>query len=48
MGNSDAQAAAADKAIAADPNDPLPYYLKGQALIAKATVDPKTSAHRSA
>ncbi|MGA8089961.1 MAG: carboxypeptidase regulatory-like domain-containing protein [Terracidiphilus sp.] len=42
MGNSDAQAAAADKAIAANPNDPLPYYLKGQALVAKATVDPKT------
>jgi tetratricopeptide (TPR) repeat protein len=40
--NGDATAAAADKAIAADPNDPIPYYLKGQALIAKATVDPKT------
>jgi tetratricopeptide (TPR) repeat protein len=42
IGNSDAQAAAADKAIAANPNDPLPYYLKGQALITKASVDPKT------
>ncbi len=42
MGNGDAQAAAADKAIAANPNDALPYYLKGQALITKATVDPKT------
>jgi len=42
VGNNDAQAAAADKAIQASPNDPLPYYLKGQALIAKATVDPKT------
>jgi tetratricopeptide (TPR) repeat protein len=41
--NADAVAAAADKAIAADPNKPVPYYLKGQALIAKATVDPKTS-----
>lgn len=41
-GNNDAQAAAADKAIQANPNDPLPYYLKGQALIAKATVDSKT------
>jgi len=41
-GNNDAQSAAADKAIAASPNDALPYYLKGQALIAKATVDPKT------
>lgn len=42
VGNNDAQAAAADKAIAANPNDALPYYLKGQALIAKASVDPKT------
>ncbi len=40
--NGDAVAAAADKAIAADPTRPVPYYLKGQALIAKATVDPKT------
>ena len=40
--NGDATAAAADKAIAADPTNPIPYYLKGQALIAKATVDPKT------
>jgi hypothetical protein len=37
--NADAVAAAADKAIAADPKKPIPYYLKGQALIAKATVD---------
>ncbi len=37
----DAVASAADKAIAADPNKPIPYYLKGQALIQKATVDPK-------
>lgn len=42
VGNSEGQAAAADKAIAAKPDDPLPYYLKGQALITKATVDPKT------
>ena len=40
--NGDAVAAAADKAIAADPSKPIPYYLKGQALIGKATVDPKT------
>jgi tetratricopeptide (TPR) repeat protein len=40
--NGDATAAAADKAIAAEPNNPVPYYLKGQALIAKASVDPKT------
>jgi tetratricopeptide (TPR) repeat protein len=42
VGNSDGQVAAADKAIAANPNDALPYYLKGQALVTKATVDPKT------
>jgi hypothetical protein len=41
--NADAVVAAADKAIAADPKKPVPYYLKGQALIAKATVDPKTN-----
>jgi tetratricopeptide (TPR) repeat protein len=39
IGNADAQAAAADEAIKADPAQPLPYYLKGQGLIAKATVD---------
>jgi hypothetical protein len=32
VGNADAQVAAADKAIAADPKNPLPYYLKGQGL----------------
>jgi tetratricopeptide (TPR) repeat protein len=42
IGQPDATVAAADKAIAADPNRPIPYYLKGQALINKATVDPKT------
>ena len=42
LGNNDGQAAAADKAIQASPNDALPYYLKGQALITKASVDPKT------
>jgi tetratricopeptide (TPR) repeat protein len=42
VGNSDAQAAAADEAIKVDPNDALLYYLKGQALVSKATVDPKT------
>jgi tetratricopeptide (TPR) repeat protein len=41
-GNADATVAAADKAIQADPKRPVPYYLKGQALISKATVDPKT------
>jgi tetratricopeptide (TPR) repeat protein len=39
--NADAQAAAADKAIAADPTKPLLYYLKGQALASKITVDAK-------
>lgn len=32
---------AADKAIAANPNNPIPYFLKGRALIAKATPDAK-------
>jgi tetratricopeptide (TPR) repeat protein len=41
-GNVDATVAAADKAIAADPTKPIPYYLKGQALINKASVDAKT------
>ena len=41
-GNTDATVAAADKAIAATPDKPIAYYLKGQALINKATVDPKT------
>lgn len=39
LGNLDGVVAAADKAIAADPNKPIPYYLKGKALINKATVD---------
>jgi tetratricopeptide (TPR) repeat protein len=38
----DAIVTSADKAIAADPNRPIPYYLKGRALVAKATIDPKT------
>jgi tetratricopeptide (TPR) repeat protein len=38
-GQGDAAAAAADKAIAADPNKADAYYIKGQSLIAKATVD---------
>ena len=40
-GMMDEAAAAADKAIAADPSAEA-YYIKGQALIPKATVDPKT------
>jgi tetratricopeptide (TPR) repeat protein len=39
MNNGDAQVAAADKAIAIDPTQPLLYYLKGQGLIQKATFD---------
>ena len=34
--------AAADKAIAADPKRAEAFYIKGQALIPQATVDPKT------
>ena len=42
-GQTDAAMAAADKAIAADPNRPDPYFIKGQALIAKSTFDSKTN-----
>jgi tetratricopeptide (TPR) repeat protein len=38
-GQGDAAGAAADKAIAADPTKADAYYIKGQTLIAKATVD---------
>lgn len=41
-GKSDETVAAADKAIASDPNRAIAYYLKGKALIGKASVDPKT------
>jgi tetratricopeptide (TPR) repeat protein len=41
-GKLDEAAAAADKAIAADPKRADAYFIKGQALIPKATVDPKT------
>ncbi|HVG27808.1 MAG TPA: carboxypeptidase-like regulatory domain-containing protein [Acidobacteriaceae bacterium] len=40
-GQTEAAAAAADKAIAADPNRPDPYFVKGQALIAKSSFDAK-------
>lgn len=39
----DETVAAADKAIAADPNRAIAYYLKGKALVTKASVDPKTN-----
>ncbi|MGB6973174.1 MAG: hypothetical protein WBD67_00685 [Terracidiphilus sp.] len=42
-GNADAQVAAADKAILTNPNDALLYYLKGQGLVQKVTIDPKTN-----
>jgi tetratricopeptide (TPR) repeat protein len=42
IGNSDAQLAAAEKAIALDPTRAALYYFKGQALISKATIDPTT------
>jgi tetratricopeptide (TPR) repeat protein len=41
--DTDGAGAAADKAIAADPAKAEAYYIKGQALIQKATVDSKTS-----
>jgi tetratricopeptide (TPR) repeat protein len=40
--NGDAQAAAAQKAIDTDPAQPIPYYLKANALIQKTTLDEKT------
>lgn len=42
MNNGDAQVAAAEEAIQADPSQPILYYLKGQGLIQKATFDAKT------
>jgi len=43
VGNADAQVAAAEEVIKADPNQALAYYLKGNGLVGKATVDPKTN-----
>jgi tetratricopeptide (TPR) repeat protein len=42
MNNGDAQVAAADEAIKLDPNQALLYYLKGNGLVQKTTMDPKT------
>jgi len=39
----DAQVAAADKGIALDPNQAILYYLKGNGLVGKTTMDPKTN-----
>ena len=41
--NAPAQVAAADEALALDPNQAILYYIKGQGLILNATVDPKTN-----
>ena len=41
-GKIDDSAVAADKAIAADPNSANAYYIKGQSLVQKASVDSKT------
>ncbi len=40
--NPDAEAAAAEEAIQADPTSAIAYYLKGNGLVAKTTVDPAT------
>jgi tetratricopeptide (TPR) repeat protein len=42
VGNSEAQFAAAEKAIPLDPTRAGLYYFKGQALVSKATIDPAT------
>ena len=39
-GNAEAQIAAADKAIAVDPKDPLPWYIKANGLFKRAGIDP--------
>jgi len=43
LNNNAAEAAAADEGIKVDPTQALLYYIKGQGLIANATVDPKTN-----
>ncbi len=42
-GKMDAALDAANKAIAADPNAADAYFIKGQALVTKVAVDPKTN-----
>lgn len=42
-GEGDPAGAAADKAIAANPNLTIPYYIKGWSMVQHATVDPKTN-----
>ena len=43
LNNPDAQVAAADEAIQADPTVAMLYYLKGNGLVQKTTMDPKTN-----
>lgn len=43
IGNTDAQVAVADQVIKADPTVAIAYYLKGNGLVGKSTVDPKTN-----
>jgi tetratricopeptide (TPR) repeat protein len=43
MNNADAQVAAADEAIQVDPTQAMLYYLKGNGLVQKTTMDPKTN-----
>jgi Tetratricopeptide repeat len=42
MNNADAQMAAANEALKIDPTQAVLYYIIGQALVQKATIDPKT------
>jgi tetratricopeptide (TPR) repeat protein len=42
VGNGDAQVGAAEEAIKVDPNQALPYYLKGNGLVQKTAMDAKT------
>ncbi|HWF66383.1 MAG TPA: tetratricopeptide repeat protein [Acidobacteriaceae bacterium] len=43
VGLGDPAGTAADKAIAADANQPVAYYIKGWSLVQHASVDPKTN-----
>jgi tetratricopeptide (TPR) repeat protein len=43
MNNADAQVAAADEVIKTDPTIPIAYYLKGNGLVGKSTVDTKSN-----
>jgi tetratricopeptide (TPR) repeat protein len=43
LGNADAQVAAAQEAVKADPNMAFAYYLIGNGLVGKSVADPKTN-----